>query len=1777
MKVTIAFILLISLISPIILIAPNDIEEITFDGEYFSRLFVEKEPKYFKIVFQTENIKNYLKIEVDNINKKEDPTFYLAFSDNDETCLDREQLSQGKNIIQMWLTKSQVENNNNYLYLSCTSSSCNFELKLSGTDIFSMDYNSQLNLYVTDKNKNVEIDIESTSSPSEEYDFITIWALGNKNVIADISDVEYKKYSKNNIFKINTSTINKSIYLLKLTGEEGDVINIGSSTTSVKGYSNLAINQPEVKGYLVKDFSTQDCYQLTKDTNSSIIYLWGIIHTKIAEIYYRNENGDEILDTLNIIKNGSFFHILEPNEDKNYFCIRIPTNEIEEYDINEIFYSIQLTSPNQADNKINLYSPQIYGEQYPRMLQEEENYLYIGMPPREEVKTITMDMISQFGFPEMYFALCTNYPLCTNFEEEVNIRSINGHSTYKFQYEKKSPMSPNQYVMMVKCVKNDHLGGPCRFKTLFHSDDDKIKLKEGESFSKHILKGENDFYTIDYSGEKKIQKINVDLIVFAGDVIFKTDSKLNVEKLYNSNKIIYTITIDQTLDNKELYFSVSASKNSYYSIDFMFIREKDDSWLTNVIEPRLSYLVTIDPEAKDSSGIPKPYKIVKFTNIRMIDDTPLLVQFYSINCKLVVTAKRVDDKGEYYYEKIENYDDYYQDIVIKNTINDYEYILNISETDTSKYNNKQCMAYASSLELNSIEELDERQIVISDNEPRQMAFKKDYKEIEYLYPLSNYSNDVIVKFYFLDLATYEVMISFDHKKETKYMQSGNDIIYLSHLEWANICKEKDICPIIIKINLISTYDENIPKLLVSVKGVQDNTPSYINKNKVKLDFLLGNNWQYYYTDLGEGEEGDVIVNYKRGSGRLYGKIVSKTATEPEKDANWREMYKFPSTKEESLEFYGYIKKILIKKNETQICKDGCYLLLSLKTSIVTEEDYNYDFREHPFSIIMHTRNSDKIEDIPIINMPLNEYIIGNLYTHLEGNMNEYYSAIFTHDSHKITFDFQSKVVNFYINVGNNRKPTINEYDYKFESTGEDTLFEITKEDFIEKCKEKGVEIPIENSLHGLSLTIGLWTNKTDNLYTTVYSMQIHLPFDVLYDIYEVKSDQKTICKTSKVNNENRCLFMVFYYGIDQVNHLLLYPRTKDHSSYDIYAKFILQEKYENFDSAYLNIELPTKDENDYSTKNTGLDYLYVEHGKEDENFLYVSVITKTETTVELLTSFYTHDVQLSPNPSSPQLFAINNEHFLFEFTTDEDLIITFKSVCGEGKIYWEVGKNGEYGIHGRDDLLYLTNSLIDKSDPSKVFSNLYIKNTGTQEKKYPGFAFYVDYMLRPPEINLDEVQIGLSTKIGYRNTDLPVYLYTKLKDLNKDNNIFVNLYELIGGSISKFTTKIPFEISATLVNDTKLMNLKLNIEKLDDVIFDFKGTYDPMIKTGFVLLTKDDLKKKKVKIEEGVNIIFKVSKNKDFPDMKVFTRITLEAAVFQENSDIPLASNNYYYGKLSLDSSKNSYKLKTDKSAKYMRIQYSPNSDHINFAINNNQGSTTNGTFNEFRSEFVDGKYIVTFNSNPEKNDFIYLTIFHSTDEEGITDKTKNYAFKYMNSDKPDNFILYRLLKDEGFQLDIKENDEKYDYTFKISPLSYSNLDITYFIKFVSKDDWAEGEADNSIALRESTSLMQELDNPEIKDKKIVIKYEKMDELDFRYVHVIAIVNDGYNVEYVGYQSIYVKDSIVWKVILIVLASLIVIGVAIYLIHIYLKRRRNINRKVEKMDGPMVSRYSETG
>ena len=68
----------------------------------------------------------------------------------------------------------------------------------------------------------------------------------------------------------------------------------------------------------------------------------------------------------------------------------------------------------------------------------------------------------------------------------------------------------------------------------------------------------------------------------------------------------------------------------------------------------------------------------------------------------------------------------------------------------------------------------------------------------------------------------------------------------------------------------------------------------------------------------------------------------------------------------------------------------------------------------------------------------------------------------------------------------------------------------------------------------------------------------------------------------------------------------------------------------------------TNSETTFSLRKTKSDYIYIEHGKQDEMFLFISVITERPTIVELLSSFYTKDINISPKQSSYQLFAIKN-------------------------------------------------------------------------------------------------------------------------------------------------------------------------------------------------------------------------------------------------------------------------------------------------------------------------------------------------------------------------------------------------------------------------------------------------------------------------------------------------------------------------------------------------------
>ena len=134
-------------------------------------------------------------------------------------------------------------------------------------------------------------------------------------------------------------------------------------------------------------------------------------------------------------------------------------------------------------------------------------------------------------------------------------------------------------------------------------------------------------------------------------------------------------------------------------------------------------------------------------------------------------------------------------------------------------------------------------------------------------------------------------------------------------------------------------------------------------------------------------------------------------------------------------------------------------------------------------------------------------------------------------------------------------------------------------------------------------------------------------------------------------------------------------------------------------------------------------------------------------------------------------------------------------------------------------------------------------------------------------------------------------------------------------------------------------------------------------------------------------------------------------------------------------------------------------------------------------------------------------------------------------------------------------------------------------IKFVSKDDMLDDEDYQSIAVTESKSFVKEYLNPEVIDGKISIEINNINEIDYRYVQVIAQIKDKNIVEYVSYDSIYIKKSIVWIVVLVVAVCLFVVVAAVYILWriVLPKCRKNLQSRIENasFEGDIITRESQ--
>ena len=1735
----------------------------------------------YKLSFSTSlSLDNYIKIKITK-GSTSTPNLLILISENKQCDDNRKAMGvQTYESINLFFHKDHA--NGIYLCVKCQNgdeSNCNYNINIESQNELELNIGEQISYYVEDKTQNMYFNIindkmSSLRNLEAMYDKVNFWIKGQDVESTRLINSNSREITKTSFGYgfMHSDNVPSNYYHLTVNSKKGDFVTVGSLGI-VEGVSQkLRINDLEIMGILNSDLKTL-CFPLElqseilddfKEVDSAQIN--GIVYTKKASIYTPFQGSEHIKEVIEDITDGLIFYHLSLDEkvETKSFCVS--HREVDENKNINIIFSLQFTSAAYKNYDQYIIPPQLPGVIYSHYLPKGAIGVYRGMQVKNGGTEINYNMKSLKGFPDMYFNRAIDFPEVQYKYEHLkdfdNPHHANRMSVYNFYlndpqfqiYEGFNNLTPKQPLIIVYCLPGDNSVEQsakfCQFETSIFSNVDHISLIEKKTFSQYLLENEEDSYTINIENEENLYKIYLDIIVFSGDVNCEMENeviKRKAHKYYLSNKIFYSYTVENS-DPKIINFKIKAQKNSFYLVVYELVNENDDSKNTNKIDSGFNYIQSI------FIGEEADYmKYIEIENTKYNEESDFLVSLYSQNCQFVV-SRNVTKNGVETEEYLDFYDSYSQLIIdSKDSYRNkdkYKFKVDIVGDDVSSYSKKLCMIYVTGLEITNSEEGSERTISVTEGVPQYFIFTNDHPFIKYTYFVSDRDNEVIINFYLPDKGTFNVKITHhynDIKPEQQIFRNGH--IVLSKNDLKKSCSFNDeVCPIDIFIRAETVEKQR--KLETTIYQV-NGTPIYLEKNAIKQDILFSSVKKRYYLDVGPEEEGEITIDYIRGSGYIYADIVKKNENTALKDADWRGVYKFPKTKKDSekIAYETYLKQLKITKTNTDpdFCEFGCYILITVENSVFEQTKDDENSKLIPYRITITPRilpsgyeTSEYL--IPKVKMSVNQFVFGNIYES-DKKITSYYKVNLPYESEVVIFDWQADSPSLFVDVGDER-PGYDEEDHDFfyPSLGHDYVIRLEKDQIINKAREHGFKL-IDNSIRNINLTLGIWTNTTDTLYTSTYAFKIFMPpiyiesemETKVIEIIHIRSDQKVQCKPIK-DNEGRyiCLFAVIFDEGDIGKSLVVYPRAQiEGLQVNFIGSLVDAEQIERNDLAQI-VEYMKNPDDQFSSRG-GKKYIYYGDIERDQSLLF-SVEVEQESNIEVLSSIYSYTLNQTfvPNPSTPQVFALGNKTILFNFETSRDLLINFVSVSGMGNFYWEddVKKERRYFLNGFEDRLTLTSGKSDYQSQHIVTKLIAEATTATAfEPDDSGFVFYISFYPRNSFYNIDQVKVGRSTEINYRDVKFPLSFFTRLSD--KDISISFTFYNYFMAQTYTLMYDHPmFNIWGKVISEKEALEIRLDGTKKPENDKDaVKGIFDGAF--GSLFLNAAQIKKFNVDESENPYLFFSI----DLKEGQKFeyNGISMELSILREQTDKELEffapEHVYLNGKLSNSQDTESpsfvYKLKTDHNRKFMRIEFAANSDYVKWEVCKDKKLEQKINKNdELEEEYLNGRYLFTFRIPDDilqNHSPIYLHVYND-DKLNLSPELTNYIFKYMSAESKNIFFSFPQDKDV-IEYSIKENSQNKNKIFTISFIPFDFYYVNYYIKAVYKEGRILGERIDTIAISESDGFYLQIDNPDIMEGKRYLTFEIPDNKDVSHIKIWAKINLLLLNEYILYKPLEIENS----------------------------------------------------
>ena len=1360
-----------------------------------------------------ENI-NYIIFDFIKEDKTKRNKIYISYKENEANNIDTyfKLPSFDSNKIIIPYEYATLENKL-YIKIFCYyNQKCNEEIYINIYDKISIEEGETLYLNGYKENYN--------------YDFIYKYDNNiNDNIYKQISSFSYQKndfemnINNNNgniklenimngyLFIINSKEYKNSNFDVRIKIKKSSayiILQLISIDNNIK-YNNIDLIKPII-GLLTKEES-QKCFCIDKNYKTSDEYFIDfILETESQSLIFESENinnknilysqtvnyssqeGKFCINKLYPFINSIFFYFIVYTEERLDI---FPSSDPQLYFINKSYLGLLY---NGFFYKKRILENIKYNSYFPAEYNSDILYFYIYAV--EGIIEVTNIKTNNFPFEQDEDKIKINDNNIENIGNEYFGKIMIKNDKNKLTNISSSPMNAYKDLILIKCASgisfsNDY-DSHCIYNIICYSEKDILKLKINEKFSLLNYDKINLNIEIEQNFEINKNKLIIDTYTHFGSSyleVINKDENSDLNTFYNgqliSNEIIYNYNTNK--DNNLINYNLKLFSYDYDYVSLIItgnIDSDDDIlntrfWINDFILTTLTKRITkkhfkIDhiPKALTDISFHKTYFLFKYTNCE-------------VNTKLISNEKYQNNFENIVEEKIDNV----QLISFEGMLSESKNIIEF-EIDLKNIHNNEpvCMIYFTSFLL-----IDMNYglfflypILIKENTDTPILFSNsnDYSiQLEYI--IFNYDSPIIISISFDEMTEIDFSYSIEGSKLNNFIiyYTHNIIIYQNEIK--EKCKkdktgENKLCKLKMEISKHqdSKYKSNFfsdkTLLNIKIKSNYEKQVSYLNLNTLTDGIILGEQFQYYYTNIRQYDSGTISMTNKKGLGIMYARIINKN-TEDIKDKDWNGRIHL-LTKEELEECSDCLiydinnNEINISEEDTKDCLSElrCQIIIGVGNIESKREDNANEYNVYEYSIYF-LKNNAKNNIFGNLKIQANKYIKGSL-----SNNNKFIIEYYLPDKvENIKYEIQCKYCSFYLNDENGndkiRQNIVNENIIKlygsniitFPNNKNITNF-YNKLLYLEFTSDKSDLLFYKISLifKGMNESLSILNSEMNSLcYQECYYL---IP---LYDYDKLTSLTMSITDENLNGNINAELDFYIYDSIEYYSYILfknftyktvegfsnIKPKIENIHSIKNYIVFENNNKYKN-----MIIICHVKIEDNFNINKLNTFYVYFTYSKNSRKnyFLYPNI---------------NNLLYINKNSELENIKEIRiPDYYLLKKDTQKNIqaqsIIQFSHLKGEGVI--ELVTNNIY-IHNNANKLY-TELKSFKFDQSHSFFQInYEKKSNFSKKLFinSDMGLYTYSSIKANlQKNLNEIKIGKANYILNRYDEIKdKLLYIKIE------------------------------------------------------------------------------------------------------------------------------------------------------------------------------------------------------------------------------------------------------------------------------------------------------------------------------------------------------------------------------------------------------------------------------